>query len=177
MATGSNIVYFLAQGTAAARPAAPDAQTSTLSFYFATDTEVLSFYDWNDAAWQNVNTQSNTGALNFVLDGGGSALTTGVKIDLGPWPFDLTLTSVTLLGDQTGSIALDLWVDTYANYPPTVADTITAAAKPTISAATKSQDNTLTGWTVAVATGKTIRVNIDSITTLTRCGVSLAYTR
>lgn len=54
--TGTNITNFLEQGTAASRPAAPDAQTDTISFYFATDTEVLSFYDWNDAAWQDVTT-------------------------------------------------------------------------------------------------------------------------
>lgn len=120
---------------------------------------------------------ASPGTINFVLDGGGSALTTGVKLDLGPWDFDLTLSAVTMLADQTGSLVLDFWVDTYANYPPTVADTITASAKPTISSAVKSQDTTLTGWTTPIAAGKTLRVNIDSITTLTRCGVALKYLR
>ena len=53
----------------------------------------------------------------------------------------------------SGSIVIDVWKDTYANFPPTVADTITASAKPTLSSATKSDDTTLTGWTTAVTAG------------------------
>jgi hypothetical protein len=51
---GTTQIDYLRQGAAASRPAAPSAATNTLSFYFATDTETLSFYDWNDAAWQDV---------------------------------------------------------------------------------------------------------------------------
>jgi hypothetical protein len=57
------ITDFLAQGTAAARPATPSAAAGTLSFYFASDTEVLSIYDWNDAAWQNVSSGAAAGSL------------------------------------------------------------------------------------------------------------------
>ena len=32
----------------------------------------------------------------------------------------------------SGSIVIDVWKDTYANFPPIVADTITASAKPTL---------------------------------------------
>jgi len=110
--------------------------------------------------------------IEFVIDGGGVAITTGVKgfIEV---PFACTITGVTLLADQSGSIVIDVWKDTYGNYPPTVADTITAAAKPTITTATKSQDTTLTGWTVAVTAGNVIGFNVDSCTTITRCTISL----
>ncbi len=84
--------------------------------------------------------------LTFVIDGGGAAIATGIKGDL-EIPFACTINQVTLLADQSGSIVVDIWKDTYANYPPTGADSITASAKPTISAAAKSQDATLTGWT------------------------------
>lgn len=108
-------------------------------------------------------------ALNMVFDGGGSVLTTSSsgKMDF-YFPVACEITEVTVLADQSGSIVFDLWVDTYANYPPTVADTITASAKPTLSSATKAQDSTLTGWTKAIAAGKTLRVNIDSVSTCTR---------
>lgn len=115
---------------------------------------------------------SRTTSMGIVLDGAGSALTTGIKGDLFV-PVACTILSVTMLADQSGSIVVDVWKDTYANYPPTVADTITAAAKPTISTATKSQDTTLTGWTTAVSAGDTIRFNVDSITTITRLTLSL----
>ena len=113
--------------------------------------------------------------INFVIDGGGSTLTTGIKGDL-EIPFACTITSVTLLADQSGSIVVDIWKDTYANYPPTDADSITAAAVPTITTATKSQDTTLTGWTTSVTAGNTLRFNVDSVTSLTRCTVSLTAT-
>ena len=66
--TGSLQTDYGAQGTAAARPAVPDAHSSTLSFYFATDTEVLSFYDWNDGAWQDV-TAPTAASTTEVLTG------------------------------------------------------------------------------------------------------------
>jgi len=72
---GGLITDYLEQGTAAARPAAPDAATGTLSFYFASDTEVLSFYDWNDAAWQDIpaSAYSPGGADVALADGGTGA--------------------------------------------------------------------------------------------------------
>ena len=108
-----------------------------------------------------------TQSIGITIDGGGSAITTGVKgyIEV---PFACTINRATLLADQTGSIVIDVWKDTYANYPPTVADTITASAKPTLSTATKSQDSTLTGWTTSVSAGDILGFNVDSATTVTR---------
>lgn len=108
----------------------------------------------------------------FIIDGGGSAITTGVKGDL-YIPDAFTITGVALLADQSGSIVVDLWVDTYANYPPTVADTITASAKPTLSSATKYKDTTLTGWTTSVAADRSLRINVDSASTVTRVVLAL----
>ena len=112
------------------------------------------------------------GTIQYVIDGGGDAITTGIKGDL-EIPFACTITAATALADQTGSIVVDIWKDTYANYPPTDADSITAAAPVTISSATKSQDTTLTGWTVSVTAGDTLRFNVDSVSTVTRCVISL----
>lgn len=113
--------------------------------------------------------------MGIVIDGGGSTITTGIKGDL-VVPIGCTIVSVTMVADQSGSIVIDIWKDTYTNYPPTIADTITASAKPTISAALKSQDTTLTGWTTSVAAGDTIRFNVDSITSITRVTLSLKVT-
>lgn len=124
----------------------------------------------------NLDPNAVMAAIEYVFDGGGAALTTGIKGDI-RIPFACTVNSATLLADQAGSIVVDIWKDTYANYPPTVADTITAAAKPTLAAATKSEDTTLTGWTTAIAAGDTLRFNIDSITTCTRVVLILKVTR
>lgn len=124
----------------------------------------------------NLDPNAVMAAIEYAFDGGGAVLTTGIKGDI-RIPFACTINSVTLLADQAGSIVVDIWKDTFANYPPTVADTITAAAKPTLTAAAKSEDTTLTGWTTAVAAGDTLRFNIDSITTCTRVTLILKVTR
>jgi len=122
-----------------------------------------------------LSTAALTRAITFAIDGGGSALTTGVKADISV-PYACTITSVVMLADQSGSVVVDIWKDTLANYPPTVADTITASAKPTITTATNSSDTTLTGWTTSITAGDTLRFNIDSATTITRLSLTLKVT-
>ena len=111
-------------------------------------------------------------AIEFVIDGGGSVITTGVKPYL-EIPYDCTINSVTMLADQSGSAVVDIWVDTYANYPPTDADSITASAVPTITTDTDSQDSTLTGWTTSLSKGSIIGYNVDSASTITFLTISL----
>lgn len=137
-----------------------------------------------DAALRDATTQTYvdaaiaahaTRAITFAIDGGGAALTTGIKADVYV-PYACTITAVTMLADQSGSCVVDIWKDSYANYPPTIADTITASAKPTLGAATKSQDTTLTGWTTSVSAGDILRFNIDSASTITRLVLTLTVT-
>jgi hypothetical protein len=117
-----------------------------------------------------------TGVIGITIDGGGSAITTGIKGYI--WvPYAGTITKATLLADQSGSVVVDVWKDSYANYPPTVADTITASAKPTLSSAIKSQDTTLTGWTTSFSAGSTFAFNVDSASTITRLHVLLETSR
>src|SRR5690606_9777362 len=71
-------------------------------------------------------------AIVLIIDGGGSAITTGVKADI-PIEFDATITGWTLVADQAGTIQIDLWKDTLANFPPTDADSITGAAPPALA--------------------------------------------
>lgn len=84
-----------------------------------------------------------------------------------------TIEGYSLTADVSGSIVIDLWLDTYANYPPTVADTITASAKPTLSSAQKSTDSTLTGWTTAFTRGQTLKAHVDSAATLKAATLTL----
>lgn len=116
--------------------------------------------------------QPRTGAIEFIIDGGGNVIATGEKGHL-EIPFDCNITQVTTLADTSGSIVVDIWKDTYANFPPTNADSITASAPPTLSSAQKSQDTTLTGWTTKISAGDVLAYNVDSSTTVTRVIVSL----
>jgi len=116
-----------------------------------------------------------TRQFQIIIDGGGSAITTGIKGDLYT-DINGTITSVVMLADQSGSIVVDIWEDTYTNFPPVVADSITASAKPTISATTKSKDTTLTGWQKTITPDSVLRFNVDSAATVTRVTLSLTVT-
>ena len=117
-----------------------------------------------------------TYSAQFIIDGGGATITTGIKGDI-RIPVASTITGYTLLADQSGSIQIDIWKDTYTNYPPTDADSITASAPLGITLATKNDNTTLTGWTTAVAAGHILRFNVDSATTIQRVTVVLYLTR
>lgn len=119
----------------------------------------------------SVNVRSS--GLYYFIDGQGSVISTGAKKVGMRVPFNCTITGVYLYADQVGSIVIDIWRDTHANYPPTVADTIVASAKPTISSATKASDTTLTGWTTALAAGDVLYFNVDSVASLTSVGINL----
>lgn len=114
--------------------------------------------------------------IPFIIDGGPNPITLG---DMGHLhiPFACTIHSCTMLADQSGSIVVDIWKDSYANFPPTVADTITAAAKPTITTADKSQDTTLTGWDIDITAGDVLAFNVDSCATIQRLTISLSVTK
>lgn len=125
---------------------------------------------------------SATGAvatITFIIDGGGSTITTGIKGDL-EIPFNCTVTGWTVLADQSGAIVIDVWKDSYANYPPVVGDSIAGSEKPTITASgVKGQDLALSTWASggAIAAGDTLRFNVDSVTSIQRATVSLRVTK
>ncbi len=139
--------------------------------------------DWGSGAGQveitaaKMAAAAKTVGINFVIDGGGSEIADGVEL----WveaPFTFTITSSRLLADTSGAIVVDIWKDTYANYPPTDADTITSATPPTIAASgVKSEDTTLTKWTTTVTAGDIIKIHVDSCTSITKCTLSLCGTK
>jgi hypothetical protein len=118
--------------------------------------------------------------LEFVIDGLGDPITTGLKGYLRV-DFAGVLQAATLLADQTGSIVVNVWKCTYSDFdPPThpaVGDKITASAPPTITTAKKSEDTTLSGWTTSFAAGDVFAFNVDSATTVERVTIALKALR
>ena len=117
-------------------------------------------------------TTADDDGIEFIINGGGSVIATGEHGHL-EVPWACTINSVTVLADQSGSIVVDIWVDSFANFPPTDADSITASAPPTLSTSQSSQDTTLTGWTTSLSKGDIIAYNVDSVTTVERVVISL----
>jgi hypothetical protein len=111
-----------------------------------------------------------------TFDGGGSALTAGgIRYVLVPYAH--TVVRAYLLADVSGSAVVDVWRDTFANYPPVVGDSIAAAAKPTLTAAISSVDTTLTGWSTSGAAYDVYAFKLDSVSTITLLQVQLVVTR
>jgi hypothetical protein len=132
-------------------------------------------YDFIDIT-DYIDTAIELATVGLRIDNGASVIPTGVSGNI-VIPFNCTIQQWTLLANESGSVVVDIWRDTYANYPPTVADTITASAKPTISSSTKGQSSTLTGWTTALTAGDILRFNVDSVTSIKALDINLRIAR
>jgi hypothetical protein len=113
-------------------------------------------------------------AIPFIIDGSAFAITTGGKgyIQI---PFGCSITAVTLLADQIGSIVIGIAKGTYAAYNTTTS--IVASAPPTITSGIKYTDSTLTGWTKTITAGDILYFSVTSASTITRVTISLTVTR
>lgn len=119
-------------------------------------------------------TAQHTRAITFAIDGGGSAITTSFKADL-YIPYACTITAVTLLADQSGSVQLDIQKCAFASFPASLAS-IVASDPPVLSSAQTSQDTTLTSWTTAISAGDCLEWSVTSVSTITRLNAVLTVT-
>jgi hypothetical protein len=94
----SLLTQYLGQGDAADRPVTPDVSSGALAFYFATDTEELSYYDANDAAWQTLLTGSGAllaaNNLSDVANASTARTNLGLAIGSDVQAYDAQLASV-----------------------------------------------------------------------------------
>lgn len=111
--------------------------------------------------------------IGATIDGAGVVLTTGAKAAYVSIPYDCTITAWRLLADVSGSVVVDVWKDTFANFPPTNADSIVASAKPTLTTALAAESSTLTGWTTSCTAGDVLEFEVESATSVTRVRVEL----
>jgi hypothetical protein len=125
--------------------------------------------DGTDAVWED-----DEHAIEVVIGDGDAAIPTGVWCAL-EVPYACTVKGWTLVSPlESGALVVDVWKDSYANWPPTVADTIGGSEKPTITATgNKGQDLTLTTWTTALAKGDWLIFNVDSVATITLATLSI----
>lgn len=119
--------------------------------------------------------------LRSVVEGYGSTISTGLNGYL-IVPANCTINSVTLLGDQSGSIVLDIWKTNYTAFDsgsthPATGDKITGSTPPTIVAAKKYTDAALVGWSPLLSAGDVLGLNVTSITSFKRIFFFLNVTR
>lgn len=124
---------------------------------------------------------SNVIGLEFIIDGGaGGVLTVGPHGYL-QVPFNCLINQVNLLADQTGSVVVDIWKSSFANFNPpshpAIGDSITGSSKPTITAGTSYQDTVLSGWTTGITAGDVLGYTVNSASVIQRLTISLKVTK
>ena len=100
-------------------------------------------------------------AFGVSLDGQGTTVSTGQK-GYFRVPYSGTITGWSIISSVAGTIVFDVWKA--AGTIPTVSNSITGSAKPTLTSSTYINSTTLTGWTTTVTAGDIIGFNVDSTT-------------
>lgn len=89
-------------------------------------------------------------------------------------PIDCSINELVLLAEGGPSTCIvDVWKATFANYPPTVADTITGATTPTISSSNSARDEELNGWTRDISAGDILAFQVQSTTNFNMIQIQL----
>lgn len=115
-------------------------------------------------------------SVGAILDGGGSDIPANTIVYVRV-PFACTINEFTVLADQSGSITVKVYKDTYANYPPNASDDISNGGL-ALSSVVKNTDTTLSGWTTSIAAGDVIAfTNTTAATTITSATCQLKVTR
>jgi hypothetical protein len=108
----------------------------------------------------------NKRTIVFLFDGGGIALSAALSQYLRlPWAG--TITKISMMADRVGSATIDVWEDSWANFPPTVADSKTTL---TLTSAQKAESGTLS---IPLAADDVIACNLTAPATITRLTVAL----
>ena len=138
----------------------------------------VSFFDGelSDGTVSATVTELGTQSYGAGIGNGTNVVTTGIASAYIQFPYDGEIVSVTVISKESGSIVVDAWKCTYAEYDigathPVNGDSITAAAPITLSTAYKSTDSTLTGWTKTFTKGDIVWFNVDSATTITYANI------
>lgn len=119
-------------------------------------------------------------AIHFSIDGGDSVIQVGetawVRI-----PYAMTITGGwEITTDVVGTIRIDVWKDTYANYPPTDSDAMPYEGnEPYVINGLSSQDTSVAGdWqTTTLNEGDYVKIYVDSCDTATKAYLTIIGTR
>ena len=149
-----------------------------LPYYPLTNTGVNDAHKVNaDLAALAAHTHAVTDqTINFIIDGGGSEITTGIK---GYFivPRAITLTGWTVVSDAAADAVIDLWETDYAGHPADSGDSIIGAGtKPSFSSSDKGIGNTSDWATLRLVAGDIVTVNVDSVATMTLITLGLNFT-
>jgi len=121
---------------------------------------------------KNIISLASTGTITQAWDGGGSALIAGTTY----WtllPSSGTITRLDFTAIPAGTLSVQ--VSTSTVFDVTKAGKICASACPSLSAASRQSDSTLTGWTTGIGQDGYIWFVINSAATSTQASLTLRY--
>lgn len=118
----------------------------------------------NDVQWTD-----DIFTINYVIDGGGFAISPGIKGNV-IVDFDCEVIEWAIVGLPIGDIVVDVSSSTFAAFP--VVSSIAGTELPTITATDKGEDRSITTWDNIVS-GDILQFNVTSVNTIQRCTVAL----
>lgn len=133
----------------------------------ATNEKVDTYIPTYDSDSGNFTWKENVGTVGLVIDGAEAEISVGAKGSI-TIPYNAEILEWTILADQLGDIQIDIWKDSYVNYPPTDEDSICGANEVVLSSAIKGTDSTLTDWTKTISAGDILSFYVDSCTDITK---------
>ena len=111
------------------------------------------------------------------FDGHGDVIDVGSQFDLRVEQ-EFVVNSWVMLADRVGSIQVDVFRDTFLNFPPTDADAMPGGGNEPAIVADDTATGTTAGWTTTtVNSGDIIRFNVDSVATIEECTLILVGTK
>ena len=115
-------------------------------------------------------------SIGVILDGGGAAIPANTIVYIRV-PFACIINEFSILADQSGSVTVKVYKDTYANYPPVAADDISFGGL-AVTSTNKATNTTLTSWGTIINAGDVLAfTNTTLATTITRVTCQLKVTR
>ena len=128
---------------------------------------------WNQLVLQSLDGYATFHrAVNMTINGGGSNITAGGTYYV-KCPFAGNITGWEIIANTSGSIVVDVWKDTFANFPPTVFDTIAGSELPTLASQTTNSNYTISSWLKTVTQGDWFAFNVVSTSGLSSAVVAV----
>jgi hypothetical protein len=113
-------------------------------------------------------------AIGITIDGAGSTITIGDKGSISI-PYNATLNNVTMVADVSGVCVIDILKSNFSTYP--TSSSICSTSLPTISGAIKSEDSTLSGWSVSIQNGDILDFQVLSASNITKLNLTIGATK
>jgi hypothetical protein len=106
----------------------------------------------------------------------GSVIRTGVKSYF-VVPQKCNIVGMMLVADQVGSLVVDIYRTSFAQFPPTEGSSITFGSRPTLSNAQSIEDRALINWSTTLNRGDVLAINVLSCTKITNFSLALLVER